>query len=873
MLLLSSKTLINTIETKPQTAATYTAMIKQADKRAQLQEALKQYYPYWGAFLIWLAFWFPVIIGKMQFYIRDLTFYTFPMKSYMMERFSSGEFPFWTPRLSTGLPFFAEPSHQVFYPLNLIFTVAPSIVQGISWFSVLHYLGALWGMIALARTLKFSKGIALWIALVYGLSGYVIAVGDNVNYQPVITWGPLALACFIKGLQSSNFKRAFPWTALTSIILSLLLLAGDSFNLMFLAMFLSILTVWRFWQRDLLASGLGPGWGAVHCFLAFALVPLIGAVQVLPTWELLSLSVRQDPLGYQEVTLWSFPPERLIEFIVPFFYGSKFPQPHFVGMFLYPQFREPWVDSIFIGLIPIGLALLGLLRQPRNSLAWGMMIAMALFFGFGGNAFYYPLLLKLLPFLSSQRYLEKFIFWMMPAIAILAGYGVMALQNSLNWMLDWLADRPKTFHLGITVGVVLLSSFIFIIIPSQFWIWPHYFERSDGWGSHFYERAPHVLGLLTHWVIIVSCLLSIIWLQRNALQKYIRFILIVAVLDLCVAHYNYLGTVPSELLINRPKPVALSLLNKLNPPPNYRIYYDDAAELREDPYEARILERIAKAYKLEYLTDNYYYYWIYRVLYNQERLLFNYGIAYGVNYLNGRFAPLQLKAHKQFDVLLTKNYSDLLTQLSNVSYIITPITPHNPTWDILSYPEIARDAGLNLKIMKVSNTLPRAYLSPNPLWNKEPMEVYRIVTKPFFSQPLAQQVELSESLPTPESLATTYPTPQPPHSVVALQAASVNILTDRPEHITVSVDSPYTTPAYLVITESFFPGWKALIDQKQTTPIYLANQRFMAVEIPPGKHTVELIYTSTYFATGALISLISLLLLLGTSLFIVRSKP
>ena len=61
--------------------------------------------------MFWLVFWWPVITGDSLLYIRDLTFYAEPMKSYMMERFAHGEFPFWTPYLSSGMPFFADPSH------------------------------------------------------------------------------------------------------------------------------------------------------------------------------------------------------------------------------------------------------------------------------------------------------------------------------------------------------------------------------------------------------------------------------------------------------------------------------------------------------------------------------------------------------------------------------------------------------------------------------------------------------------------------------------------------------------------------------------------------------------------------------------------
>ena len=144
---------------------------------------------------------------------------------------------------------------------------------------------------------------------------------------------------------------------------------------------------------------------------AVLLSVLIGGVQFLPTSELTGLSVRQMPLTYKETTLWSFPPQRLIELIQPFFYGSKYPTPHFLGMFLYPLFHDPWADSIYIGLIPIALLGLGVWLKNRMSIFCLLATVLSLLLAFGGFAFYYPLLVKVLPILQYHRYLEKFLYW------------------------------------------------------------------------------------------------------------------------------------------------------------------------------------------------------------------------------------------------------------------------------------------------------------------------------------------------------------------------------------------------------------------------------------------------------------------------------
>lgn len=67
----------------------------------------------------------------------------------------------------------------------------------------------------------------------------------------------------------------------------------------------------------------------------------------------------------------------------------------------------------------------------------------------------------------------------------------------------------------------------------------------------------------------------------------------------------------------------------------------------------------------------------------------------------------------------------------------------------------------------------------------------------------------------------------------------------------------------LVLSDNFYPGWKAFIDGKETK-IYRANYTFRAIEVPKGNHNVEFIYQPESLKLGIIISIISsLLLILG----------
>ncbi len=60
-------------------------------------------------------------------------------------------------------------------------------------------------------------------------------------------------------------------------------------------------------------------------------------------------------------------------------------------------------------------------------------------------------------------------------------------------------------------------------------------------------------------------------------------------------------------------------------------------------------------------------------------------------------------------------------------------------------------------------------------------------------------------------------------------------------------------PAYLVLADTFFPGWTATVDG-ESAPIFRANLSVRAVPVPAGTHRVEMHYRSPAQATGRALS-------------------
>jgi hypothetical protein len=65
-------------------------------------------------------------------------------------------------------------------------------------------------------------------------------------------------------------------------------------------------------------------------------------------------------------------------------------------------------------------------------------------------------------------------------------------------------------------------------------------------------------------------------------------------------------------------------------------------------------------------------------------------------------------------------------------------------------------------------------------------------------------------------------------------------------------------PVLMVVAQAFYPAWKAQVDGR-TVPLWRANHAFQALEVPGGKHRVELRYEDGAFRFGLILSALTLL--------------
>lgn len=149
----------------------------------------------------------------------------------------------------------------------------------------------------------------------------------------------------------------------------------------------------------------------------------------------------------------------------------------------------------------------------------------------------------------------------------------------------------------------------------------------------------------------------------------------------------------------------------------------------------------------------------------------------------------------------------------------------------------------NTLVYENPTALPRAYLVTN--WKVIPDREKRIeyLYHPGF-QP-HNEVVLGTVLPM---------------SPATLVAGSATITEYNPGKVTVNTQSSQDT--LLVLTDQYYPGWKARVDEKDTS-ILQANEVFRAIVVPAGNHRVIFEYKPESFRVGIMLTLVGMALTIG----------
>jgi Bacterial membrane protein YfhO len=758
-----------------------------------------------------LIVWFcqDLIFHQEVPFFRDLGPYFYPLRFTLFESFGSGELPLWNRHMAMGFPVLAAFQTGVFYPPHLFLGVLPFFLA-IRIIFIFHFLVASTGAYYLCRSWKFPAYLSIIGALLFALGGTTVSLSNLLNHFQTAVWLPWIIFAWEKVLCRLSWRNFLCFTGITVIQF----LAGSP-ELFAMSTVLVLLDGIRVRQS---VSELT--YGKLLCIFLSAnlLVLALVMLQLLPTAELFLESRRRQPILPQEALHWSLKPLSLLNL---FFLDKEIDLNTARGMHLFFGREAPFFVSYYLGAISVfGISLWFCFSSIREKITLLGLVAASLIIALGIYTPIYPFMFRHMPFFSAFRFPEKVFFFTYVLLLYMAlrGLGDMLLRDEAN------AKGP--FVALAAVCVVWVGLYIFAKCNLDLLV--RFMATQSGTPLSSPEHAKMVAGALSNLDRQVALSLGILFLivlvKRKAIRLPLFGVLIVSAtfVDLAWAHRGLLFSLRPDFVYGsqRIMQVPDTDLNRL-------FYFWSGRNLHPSSIIFQGRSTFNEAAALSF-----------------QALLPNAGVFYGFDYFQeidalGRqpytdflFFANQLEFKSQLQLLRTFNVKYLSTFRSLTENGIH-LVGHFP--DYFSW------------LYKIEGAVPRAYVVNKIMVEKDPKRVLRLLSRAGFDP--MQQVVLDNEIP-----------------IEARRPLEATVRIVRYENRVVTIDTSANDEGILILADSYYPGWKALVDGREKG-ILRANLFFRAVPLPAGQHTVEFRYEPKSFMVGLAISSVTLLALAAVVIF------
>jgi hypothetical protein len=790
--------------------------------------------------LPFVLFWAETL-GRRVFYHHDLQYYFFPYHKLVVDITANGHLPLWNPYAFSGIPLLGDGQTAMFYPPNWLFWLLPPI-HALTVVVLLHFSIAGVGMWLYLRRLHFGWLAAFVAALAYMFNGFLVARVVHLSIMagaaliPLIFWS-------VERLLQQRSRRAF---VLAAVLVGVQALAGHPqvpiYTGVGLGVYLLTLTLlgWRRTRR----------WQSMVPLATLAGIYLVGyalaAIQLVPWIEFASFSPRAANASYEFVTFQSLTSFDWLLFLFPYGYGGL---------------RETWLQSgpawdlpvylwerlAYVGLLPLALSIVGIadLRRLRNRAQRGdsaslpaqfqterlialIAVLVVLLLIAAGSSTPFGRLVYLLPAIGKLRAYARAVALGCFALTALAAYGVERLVTATT------AAR-RNDRVPIIAGAAILAAVSSAVVVASLM-----------GAAGFAGTANHQM-----FQVMLDRLL-----QLDQANAYMPLLLALAGMGVLWWLSRSVTRLSSAALI---AVVAIDLLgfattfNPTTTPTSFAQVPESVAFLRNDPS----LFRTAS-----FITDD-------RLppAIAQDQLAISWAIPYGIEDING------------FNSLQPRRYTDMLfgPQIEDVSYgfLADPalLQPDNhllsmlnvkyalvqkPTWIRLTPPY--EDQRLNVEqetepgwrkvfedqyVSVYRNPAPfeRAYFVPKVAVLPDARTILAAIKQPGFEARQLALVEGGMTFQEAEQLSSD-------------TSAQVQVERVSPNELRLHTDT--ATDRFLVLSEMWFPGWHAVIDD-QELPIYRVNYLFRGIAVPAGTHTIRMYYRPMSAIVGASITGLALL--------------
>ncbi|MDO8657196.1 MAG: YfhO family protein [Candidatus Levybacteria bacterium] len=374
---------------------------------------------------------------------------------------------------------------------------------------------------------------------------------------------------------------------------------------------------------------------------------------------------------------------------------------------------------------------------------------------------------------------------------------------------------------------------------------------------NFFRIPSRFLFFSSFSLIILAGLTMDMFLKKikSIRHRYIigAIITLIVLTDLFIFGYNY-NSVYSAKQWTSPSQTAEFIKQDLS---FFRIYNIDlSTNYKEHPF------RKARLKANGWSSDLKPYYYLLNWIIPKTNL------TYGLNHAGATFA-LNLKRSEKFDLLIGENILELdgnekkisplslkLLSLLGIKYFISP--------DLINQDNIILKFSTNnsieptFRVYENTNVLPHAFLVSNSKVITDENHILNELKKENFDPLKTVILEKQVELNTKNNLD--------------IKKDKIISITEG-KNGNVKIKAQTSNPSFLVLTDTYYPGWKAIVNGKEEE-ILKADYRFRAIKLNPGENNIEFIYDPLSFKIGAVITGTTILFIIAFFLFsLVRCHP
>ncbi len=745
---------------------------------------------------------------------RDLVVFVAPFKHFLGERLGRGELPLWNPYVYLGTPFLASLQSGVLYPPSLLLLLPFPL--GLNLFLLLHYAIATVGAWALARGRGLSPVSAAIGAVVFSLGGFMVSLLSLTNDLQSAAWTPWLLVLWTR-------ERAWTPACFVRLVLVLALqILGGAPEIVLMT--LALMASWSL--REIFHAPRTSLRQASALGAAVMVASLLLAFQILPTAEAIGQSSRGAGLDYRVIRSWSLDPRSLLKLVLP-----RFERPDEIAAGLASfESTEPWLYTIYLGIVTIPLVLAGV-AAARERVFWALAAAASVVLALGDHMPVFPAIHASLPWLVSKfRFPEKFLFVAHVAASLLAAEGTCAC----------LRRDSRALRAAQASGLLLLALCAAVIglrhaDPELYLRTVAALGGRAGTPTLAVPLALAVVAKAARGALLLAALAAALALlgrdpaRRGTLASVLA--LLVAA-DLGFAHGALFPTLSWSAVRADPPFVDVEALRRTH----QRVF---PYQTFSSPVPGEIPRPIFGLETWGFLRD--------------------YGPALPNDVLRWRVQMLDLPMITGIgtlggvDGIVRNSQNELATALRSLpreravhllAALGTALLIGPEALDAASLEPLESTRGTPIFGYRVRDAAPAAYLAS------------RLVEAPTDPEALARMSEATFH-PGRDAIVRERPSGWQ-DGEDAGATGELAVLGWHDEQMRFRVTA--TRSAFLVIGDSWFPGWEARIDG-DLTDLRPANALVRGIVVPAGDHLVELVYRPASFRTGVKISLATVLVL------------